>query len=578
MKKYIKDIQLPDLIFRSLSTIFIFNIINFIRFSNIIEKTFTSSLSIFGEILSLIIIFILLSIFSIKVNNKKFDFILTNILFLICSVIWVSIEENILLVLIIFLLFLLLYKYKISLNDISKARKIKCYKVLILLFFSISFFSISSVLVLRYLSFNTPNYDFGIFSQNFYYLKKTLLPLSTLERNGLLSHFSVHISLIFYIILPIYYLFSSPLTLQIISGLLIALGIIPIYKICKARGYSNYLTLFICFIYSIYTPFITGTFYDFHENIFLVPLLLFYIYFYESDNKKMFILLLLLTLFVKEDVFIYTTVFGIYAIIDNKKDYGIISILISILYFLIASSLLSIFGEGIMSSRFDNLFINSEGLIGVLKTFLSNPGYLLKQITISSNSLDKVKYILQLFIPLGFIPLFSKKWKHYILIVPLLINILTIYPYSYDIYYHYSFAIGVLIFYSFISNIKSVNSNYLYICLVGSLLSYCSFVYPHIKNNFDDYINNRLLYKNADIFLNDVIPKNASVSASTFLIAHLSNRDIIYEDYYHGNVDDIEYVVFDTRDEEYKTYYDSYLKQGYYIFDKYEDMIIVLKK
>ena len=43
----------------------------------------------------------------------------------------------------------------------------------------------------RYLTFATPNYDFGIFSQMFFYMKKTLLPLATSERDMLLSHFSV---------------------------------------------------------------------------------------------------------------------------------------------------------------------------------------------------------------------------------------------------------------------------------------------------------------------------------------------------------------------------------------------------
>ena len=54
--------------------------------------------------------------------------------------------------------------------------------------------------VCRYLTHSTPNYDFGIFSQMFYYMKTTLLPLATSERDALMSHFAVHVS-------PIYYLF-----------------------------------------------------------------------------------------------------------------------------------------------------------------------------------------------------------------------------------------------------------------------------------------------------------------------------------------------------------------------------------
>ena len=67
--------------------------------------------------------------------------------------------------------------------------------------------------ILRYRMNYASAYDFGLFSQMYYYMDKCLLPLTTCERDGLLSHFAVHLSPIFYLLLPLYKLFPRPETL-----------------------------------------------------------------------------------------------------------------------------------------------------------------------------------------------------------------------------------------------------------------------------------------------------------------------------------------------------------------------------
>ena len=63
--------------------------------------------------------------------------------------------------------------------------------------------------VCRYLLNWSSTFDFGIFSQMYYYMKETFLPLTTCERDGLLSHFAVHMSPAYYLFLPIYWLFPK---------------------------------------------------------------------------------------------------------------------------------------------------------------------------------------------------------------------------------------------------------------------------------------------------------------------------------------------------------------------------------
>jgi len=91
--------------------------------------------------------------------------------------------------------------------------------------------------IFRYLTFSCPTYDMGLFSQMFYNMKETGLPLTTLERDALLSHFKVHLSPIYYLMLPFYCIFPHPLTLQVLQAAVMASALIPLRLICKKRGF-----------------------------------------------------------------------------------------------------------------------------------------------------------------------------------------------------------------------------------------------------------------------------------------------------------------------------------------------------
>ena len=62
---------------------------------------------------------------------------------------------------------------------------------------------------LRVLAYEAPNFDCGLFSQMFHYMKTTFTMNTTSERDHLLSHLCVHISPDFYLLLPFYALYSN---------------------------------------------------------------------------------------------------------------------------------------------------------------------------------------------------------------------------------------------------------------------------------------------------------------------------------------------------------------------------------
>ena len=112
---------------------------------------------------------------------------------------------------------------------------------------AVGFFLLVSVWTVgRVRSFCAPTYDFGIFAQMFHSMKTTGLPITTVERDGALSHFAVHVSPIYYLLLPFYMVVPKPETLQVLQAAVLASAVIPLYKIGKRYGLPPFARTALC--------------------------------------------------------------------------------------------------------------------------------------------------------------------------------------------------------------------------------------------------------------------------------------------------------------------------------------------
>lgn len=444
---------------------------------------------------------------------------------------------------------------------------------------------IATVTCLRYKTFSSPNFDFGLFCNMFHNMKETGLPMVTSERDRLLSHFAVHVSPIYYLLLPFYYLFPTPMTLQIGQAVALALGVIPVVLLAKHHKLSERSTLLVTALYAFFPALTCGTFYDIHENCFLPLFLLLTFWFYEKKKYIPMYLSAVGVLAVKEDAAIYLLMFALFVLLSERNwIHGGALTAMSVGYFLLCGYYLEKHGLGMMVNRFDNLIYNKDdGLLGAIKTALVNPGYLLTQLfTTSKNGWEKLVYALQMLLPLGLLPFCSKKPSRWLLVAPLLINLLTYYQYQYDIGFQYHFGITAFLIYATIKNLPELSAptrrNLLGIAAAACCCIYVFTVVPKLDNYMDRWESGKTTYTQMDEFLDTAIPADASVSASTFLLSHIADRDVIYETKYHGDKPDVDYVVLDMR---YKSYLDTmqaYLDQGYTVSDQLDEKIVVLKK
>ncbi|MGN1412315.1 MAG: DUF2079 domain-containing protein [Oscillospiraceae bacterium] len=401
---------------------------------------------------------------------------------------------------------------------------------------------VGTLCIYRYLSYTTSCFDFGIFCQMYYYMVNHGLSVdTTCERNELLSHFAIHVSPIYYLLLPVFAIFQSPKTLLICQAIIVASGVIPLYLICKNFKFSNASTIGFCAMFIFSPALITSTFFDFHENKFLVPLILWLFWAIETGHIKLMYLFIALTLFVKEDAFIYVASISLFVIFSKKSYYnkkkdtekslllhGIIMLAVSLIYFFVISKLMEKYGNGVMEYRYSNVMMNPDaGLLNVVKTIALNPALAIYE----AFTEDKMLFFLQMTVPLLFLPLLNKKISHVFLLIPFfLVNLISDYPYQTQIGYQYVCGVMSMLIYLSVLNMhemKIVPKRYIATaCMCTSMIM--GVMYGSDKLLYYDSYNNyygRIMRMNN---LLSYIPQDASVECTTYFVPQLSQRDELY--------------------------------------------------
>lgn len=466
---------------------------------------------------------------------------------------------------------------------------------------------------MRYLTFTSPNFDFGLFVNMFHNMKETGLPLISSERDVLLSHFVVHISPTCYLLLPFYALFPSAMTLQIGQAVLLASGIIPAILIARHYKLSNLTQVAVAIIYATFPVTSMGCFYDFHENCFLLPLLLWVFYFFEKEKYLWMYVFAVLTLGVKEDAAIYILFFALFLIVARKKYlHGTVLALGAAAYFLIALAILegsaaywadfyatdtprpSIAGP--MINRFNNLIYDKEkGLLGAILTALKNPGYLLTQFFstdkayldswfIEKSPWAKVVYLLHMLLPVGMIPFVTKKQSRWLLLAPILLNVLTTYKYQYSISFQYHFGISAFVIYAMLLNLPDIQPiprrRLLALGAAASCCMYIFLVIPKYNTYTDQWKENKERYQKIEAML-DELPEDVSLCVPSNYLAHVADRREVYEHSYHvlnGEKNqlkehDVDYAVIRTGTD--AKYQKAFEEKGYTIWAEYEGHVIL---
>ena len=355
----------------------------------------------------------------------------------------------------------------------------------------------------------------------------------------------------------------------------------------------------------LYPAFSGGTSYDIHENCFLTPLILWLLYGIDRKNTAITAIAALLTLMVKEDAAVYVAVVALWLIVKTvlrfkKLDVqnlitGIMLLAISLGWFFLITGYLAKSGDGVMTNRYSNyMYDGSSSLIAVIKSVILNP----MKVVYECVDAEKLYFIAMTLLPLLGLPLLTRRYERYILLIPyILVNLMSDYQYQHDIFFQYTFGSNAFLVYLTVVNLADWKIDWqrivaLVAAAIVSAVCFGVVIAPKAMNYPIQAIQYYDYYQNIRDAL-DMIPDDASVTAATVFTTHLSQREILYDVRYcsQEHLLETEYVVLKlSSNGDYKKYATNVKnnglenlinlleKNGYSQYHSYEKVLVIYRK
>lgn len=384
---------------------------------------------------------------------------------------------------------------------------------------------------LRYDNFYTGRFDLGNMDQTVWNTINGRIFQASGDDGTIISRLSYHADFMLILLSPFYLLWSHPKMLLLIQSFVLGLGGIFVFLIAKNILKNKTLSLVFGFSYLMNPlPQFTNL-YDFHAVSLATSLLLASFYFLIKQRYFLLVVFLLLSAITKEQVWVIASLFGFPLLLRKEtmlKFLGIGIVLFSLVIFgyLIWFAIPQSLGRQHFALSYYSDFGNSP--TEVIKTVLLSPQ---KVIAIIFEG-DRLGYLKQIFMPLGFISLISPFYL--VFSVPdLLINLLSKNSQLHQIYYQYTSTITPFIFISAIFALKKILKWFpkipkFYIAiylLTSTIFSAYSFgpLFFAKKPNVDMFTKPQVNKKIIENFLSK-IPEEYSIAATNNLGSHLSHR------------------------------------------------------
>ncbi|MDO8673486.1 MAG: DUF2079 domain-containing protein [Dehalococcoidia bacterium] len=422
---------------------------------------------------------------------------------------------------------------------------------LIYVLMGLYFLVFGTMSILRHDSLRSNAYDLGIFDQVLWNSAHGRLFDQTVMIEYTSTLLGNHFSPILLLLVPFYWLFSDARFLLVAQTAALAIGALPVYWLARDKLGNRPASLALASCYFLFPALHFVNLFDFHEIAIASPLLGFTIYYLIKQRYRPFAICLFFALMAREEVALVTVGLGLWIILMRRKRlFGLTVIVVGAIYGYVTIMLLIPHFQGANEYYYVVRYANLGKNFGeIASTVFFNPLYVASMLT----SPQRIEYVLQLLVPLGLLPaigldILALSFPSFAYLL------LSNYKEMYDVTNQYSAVLIPPIFLAMVHGIailirkkRSHTNRYLWAAvgyvLVSSLVSYYLFSPGPFAQRFrpDKYAMDEHAQQGIDIIQN-MIPPNASVSAQTDLVPHLSHRIEIYMFPYLHNAD---YVLLD---------------------------------
>ncbi|GCE03641.1 DUF2079 domain-containing protein [Dictyobacter aurantiacus] len=429
----------------------------------------------------------------------------------------------------------------------------------------------------RHVAFQTNAEDFGIMDQSIWNTAHGNLLHDTIcniindtncaSPDGYVR-FAIHFEPILFPISLFYYIWSDPRILFVIQTIIVALGAYPAYWLARLRLRNEWLAGAFALLYLIYPAQLQATTSDFHAVTLTASLLLFMLYFMYTRQTLWLFVFALLAMACKEDIPLVVLTFGLWSVIFQRRwKSGLALALLGLVWFVVATKVImphfSPTGQPLLISRYGG----NAGGGSLVKDVLLHPVSFLRTYVFEYHHLAYIHAVLA---PAGYIPRphgggifylpMLAPWVLVMAVPSLAINLLSSNPQQYSGLFHYNAEVVPIIIFSTIEALVVVRwlarhalaalavrgvalartssdiGRFLprvltWVLVVGVIFSALrSDYYFHGQLPFSIGFQWPQTTPHMDLARHfmDMIPDDASVSAQTKLVPHLSHRTSIY--------------------------------------------------
>jgi uncharacterized membrane protein len=399
-----------------------------------------------------------------------------------------------------------------GLQKLRYTRAITGFAIFLCLLFFVAYAVLS---ITRHQHYQSFGYDLGINNQVVWRYSTFQLPITTSDPFPEKSKLATHIELVYALIAPFYWLWSSARMLLLVDALITCSAGIAVYLLAKKRNIHPIISLSLVIGFLGFYGVQNAMWFDVHSASFAAAFLLWFLYFLDARRYFAAMLFFFLAITAKENIALLTFLISIVYFLGRRTRESFAFAVVSLLYLLFVYL---IFFPYIMQNAY--LYQNSHGLLSNL-----NPHSL-------TDTAEKREAIFYSFAAFGFLPLLSVT-----LLIPIIGDFLTYFVLAseltaaHGIYMHYRITLAPLLVWATIltiSRIKRLNHPY-----TALYLLFCTLLVQYLLHLPLSYLTKSWFWsKPAGAVhiekLKTALSATDAVVAQNNIIPHISQRDKIY--------------------------------------------------
>ncbi|HVB72974.1 MAG TPA: DUF2079 domain-containing protein [Ktedonobacteraceae bacterium] len=220
-----------------------------------------------------------------------------------------------------------------------------------------------------------------------------------------IPRFAIHFEPILFPISLLYLFIPGPKTLLVLQTLVVAAGAFPAFWLARLRLRNDLVAVGIAVLYLMYPALQQAEIFDFHAVTMTAALLMFTLYFMYTRRTLWLFVFAILSMACKEEIPLVIAFFGLWSILFQQRwRTGLALVVLSMLWVgmtLLVYHFASPNGHPLLSSRYSYL---GKGPLQILEYIIRHPRSLIEQHLLDH---DHSQYIRILLAPAGYLPLLA---------------------------------------------------------------------------------------------------------------------------------------------------------------------------